>query len=248
MSQSLIRQADPGDASTLPLESERERIREVYELPKAIGTPLDLFALYTWQERQLHILKFFRKLGLSSLQDLQILDIGCGSGAMLRRFLDFGAAPERCFGIDLVPKHVQAARRVHPNFNFVEGSAAQLPFENDTFDVVHQATLLTSVLDPKIKHAIASEILRTLRPGGHLIWYDFAYSNPRNPNVRGIGRGEIRELFRGCKIEFLRVTLAPPIARPVACVSPFLCRLLWAIPLLRTHYLCFIEKPKHSRA
>jgi ubiquinone/menaquinone biosynthesis C-methylase UbiE len=194
------------------------------------------------------MLQFFQKMGFTSLHDLRILDVGCGSGATLRRLLDFGAEPENCFGIDLVPKHVEAARRAHPNFKFVEGSAAQLPFPDEEFDLVHQATVFTSVLDPKIKQAIASEVLRTLRPGGHMIWYDFAYSNPRNPNVRGIGRQEIRVLFRGCKVEFNRLTLAPPIARPAARVSPLLCRLLWAFSPLRTHYLCFIQKPKFSRA
>src|SRR6202795_1118492 len=87
-------------ASALQLASERERIRRIYELGREEGTSLDLFGLYTLQERQMYILKFFRKLGLSSLKDLRILDVGCGAGAMLRRFLDFGAEPEKiifCF-------------------------------------------------------------------------------------------------------------------------------------------------------
>src|ERR1700687_3371498 len=221
-------------APALQLASERERIRRIYELRKEEGTPLYLFGLYALQERQMYILKFFRKLGLSSLKDLRILDVGCGAGAMLRRFLDFGAEPRNCFGIDLVPNYVQAARRMNPNFVFVEGSAAHLPFDNEEFDVVHQATVFTSVLDADIRRAMASEIMRTLRPGGHLIWYDFAYSNPRNRDVRGIGRGEIRKLFGGCRLEFHRVTLAPPIARVAIRISPFLCRMLWAFPLLRT--------------
>ena len=248
MSQSISKPAIQDTASTLAMEGERERVRGIYERSKEAGTPLDFFALYSWQERQLHLLKFFRSLGLTSLRDLRILDVGCGAGGTLRRLLDFGAEPENCFGIDLVPKHVEVARRVHPNFTFVEGSAAHLPFPDEEFDLVHQATVFTSVLDPKIEQAIASEILRTLRPGGHMIWYDFAYSNPRNPDVRGIGRNEIRELFPGCQVEFHRLTLAPPIARPAARVSPLLCRLLWAVPLLRTHYLCFIQKTKSSRA
>ena len=63
------------------LAGEQERIRRVYELRKERGTPLDPFVLYAWQERQIHILRYFRKLGLSSLKDLRILDVGCGGGA-----------------------------------------------------------------------------------------------------------------------------------------------------------------------
>jgi ubiquinone/menaquinone biosynthesis C-methylase UbiE len=230
------------NAPALRLDDERERVRGIYEHRREIDTPLDLFGLYTLQERQVYISKFFRRLGLSSLKDLRILDVGCGAGAMLRRFLDFGAEPGNCVGIDLAPNHVQSARRLNPNFVFVEGSAAQLPFHDEEFDIVHQATVFTSVLDPGIKRAMASEIMRTLRPGGHFIWYDFAYSNPRNRNVRGIGRAEIQELFGGCRLQFHRVTLAPPVARAAIRYAPFLCRVLWAVPFLRTHYLCFGRK------
>lgn len=243
MPQSPNNHAQPFSSPTLQLEDERKRLLRAYESRKEINTPFDFFALYSWQERQLKMLKYFRKLGMSSLRESRILDIGCGSGGTLCRLLDFGAEPNNCFGIDLVPKHIQAARRNHPNFSFVEGSAAQLPFGDEEFDIVHQATVFTSVLDPNIRRAIASEALRTLRPGGHLIWYDFAYSNPRNPNVRGIGRNEIRELFKGCHLEFHRVTLAPPIARPSIRVSIFLCRLLWNFSFLRSHTLCFVQKP-----
>lgn len=235
-------QIESRNVSDAQLADERERICRIYELRKEIGTPLDPFALLSLQERQMYMLKFFRKLGLSSLGDLRILDVGCGAGAMLRRFLDFGAEPSKCFGIDLASNHVRAARQMNPNFVFIEGNAAELPFGDESFDIVHQATVFTSVLDPAIRLAMASEIMRTLRPGGHLIWYDFAYSNPRNGDVRGIGRGEIRGLFGGCKLEFQRLTLAPPIARVALRFSPFLCKMLWAFPLLRTHYLCFAQK------
>jgi ubiquinone/menaquinone biosynthesis C-methylase UbiE len=248
VSQSIAKQTESSGTHTIQLEGERERLLEVYKLRKEINTPFDFFALYSWQERQLKMLKYFRKLGLPSLRDMRILDIGCGSGATLRRFLDFGAEPQNCFGIDLVPKHVQAARQALPNFVFVEGSAAQLPFGDEEFDIVHQATVFTSILDLKIKQAIACEAMRALRPGGHLIWYDFAYSNPRNPNVRGIGHNEIRSLFSGCKLEFHRVTLAPPIARTAVRISPLLCQMFWAFPFLRTHCLCFVQKPPSSQA
>ena len=230
------------NAPALRLDDERERIRRVYEFRREIDTPLDLFGLYTLHERQVYTSKFFRRMGLSSLKDLRILDFGCGTGAMLRRFLDFGAEPSNCVGIDLAPNHVRSARRLNPNFMFVEGNGAQLPFADEEFDIVHQATVFTSVLDPQIKRAMASEIMRTLRPGGYFIWYDFAYSNPRNRNVRGIGRAEIDELFRGCRMRFHRVTLAPPVARVAIRFSPLLCRMLWTVPCLRTHYLCFGQK------
>lgn len=224
--------------------SEEQRILHAYATREKSSGHLDLFALYTLQERQTRMLIFFRGLGLSSLETLRILDIGCGSGAMLRRLIDFGVEPKNCFGIDLRPEAVHYARRMNPNISFTEGDVAQLPFGDETFDIALQSTVFTSVLDRKKKHSMAAEIIRTLKPGGHLIWYDFAYSNPRNRNVRGIRAGEVRELFHGCQLQFHRVTLAPPIGRVAARFSPFLCKALWSIPLLRTHYLCFAQKPQ----
>lgn len=228
------------DSSLVSADS--QRIREVFTNRKERGGPFDLFGFYNLQERQEYLVRFFRSIGLASLGGLSILDIGCGSGGMLRRFIDFGAQPENCFGIDLFQKSLSHGRHLSPNVSFVEGNAAQLPFPSARFDLVSQFTVLTSVLDPAIRKRIAVEIVRTMRPGAYLIWYDFLYSNPSNPNVRGIGRGEIKDLFPGCHLSFHKATLAPPIGRRIASASPVLYRFLRSIPLLRTHYFCFIRK------
>jgi ubiquinone/menaquinone biosynthesis C-methylase UbiE len=194
------------------------------------------------QERQEVLLRFFREIGLSTLQGLRVLDVGCGSGGHLRRLVDYGAEPANCYGIDPCRKSLAAARELNPNITFVEGGADQLPFPENNFDLIFQFTVFTSVLDTRIRNSIAAEVRRVLRPGGYFIWYDFAVSNPRNPNVRGISRREITELLSGFRLKFLRVTLAPPIGRAVVKVFPSLYWILRAIPFLRTHYFCFAQK------
>jgi SAM-dependent methyltransferase len=227
-----------------PLVSETERIREIFTHRKEPGDGhFDLFRLYEHQDRQLALVRFFRKIGLTSLKGLRILDIGCGSGGHLRRLNDFGADAAECFGIDIFHASLASARQQFPNISFVEGSAAQLPFASGEFDLIFQFTVFTSVLDNEIRRAIASEVRRTLRPGGYFIWYDFAYSNPKNPNVRGIRRREIGELLSGFDLRFQKLTLAPPIGRRAVKISPLLYRALAAVPLLRTHYFCFAHKP-----
>jgi ubiquinone/menaquinone biosynthesis C-methylase UbiE len=231
------------NAQGLTLATETERVRAIFgNRQEPDDGPLDLARLYAHQERQEVLLSFFREIGLNSLKGLRILDVGCGSGGQLRRLNDFGAEPSNCFGIDLFKPGLIGARRVNPNICFVEGSADQLPFASSEFDLVFQFTLFTSVLDAQMRSRIASEIRRVLRPGGYFIWYDFAYSNPKNPNVRGIGPREIKELLAGFQLRFRKVTLAPPIGRRAAKISPFLYRALGAISLLRTHYFCFAQK------
>jgi hypothetical protein len=85
-------------------------------------------------------------------------------------------------------------------------------------------------------------MVRIVKSDGLILWYDFRYDSPRNPNVRGIEKAEIRSLFPDCGIELHRVTLAPPLARGVVPISWIAALALEKIPLLRTHYLGVIRK------
>jgi hypothetical protein len=76
-----------------------------------------------------------------------------------------------------------------------------------------------------------------------VLWYDFTVDNPRNPDVRGVPVGRIRELFPQGRLTYRRVTLAPPVARAVCRAHPVLYPVLNALPWLRTHVLAWIEKP-----
>lgn len=227
----------------LTVDAESARIRDVFDKRTEVNQgPFDLYALCAHQERQEALAKFFSRIGLASLKDLRILDIGCGSGGNLRRMIDFGAQPQNCFGIDLLHKSLLDGRAVNSGISLLEGTAAELPFGDAQFDFVFQFTVLTSVLDENVRKAIVKEATRTLRKGGYFVWYDFAYSNPRNPNVRGIGRKEILRLLDGFRLQFQRITLAPPIGRNAVKISTGLYRLLARVPLLRSHYFCFAQK------
>ena len=85
-------------------------------------------------------------------------------------------------------------------------------------------------------------MLRVTKPDGLILWYDFLYDNPKNPDVRGVRKREIQRLFPGCSVGLRKVTLAPPIVRRLAARAWWLCTILEAIPLLRTHYLGVIRK------
>jgi ubiquinone/menaquinone biosynthesis C-methylase UbiE len=229
----------------LDLEAEREnaRVRGVFGKRTEVNSgPFDLYALCAHQERQEVLVRFFRRIGLNSLRGLKLLDVGCGSGGNLRRMIDFGADSKNCFGIDLFRQSLLHGHGVNPGISLLEGTAAKLPFGDAQFDFVFQFTVLTSILDSNVKRQIVSEIARTLRPGGYFVWYDFAFSNPRNPDVRGIGRREIAQLLDGFQVEFQRVTLAPPIGRQVVRISPAFYRLMACFPFLRSHYFCFARK------
>ena len=82
-----------------------------------------------------------------------------------------------------------------------------------------------------------------VRPGGGVLWYDFAVDNPRNPDVRGVPVARIRQLFPEGALRVHRVTLAPPLAKAVCRVHGALYTLFNTCVWLRTHRLVWIAKP-----
>ncbi len=180
--------------------------------------------------------------GMFPLGDRTILEIGCGSGSRLIEFLQWGARPANLTGVDLVEGRVQAAREALPRSDIHLGDARDLPCPDASFDVVSQFTVFTSILSAAVKQQLASEMLRVLKPEGLVLWYDFRYDNPRNPNVRGVEAAEIRGLFPGCHVKLQKVTLAPPIARALVPISWTAALVLEKAPFLRTHYLGVIQK------
>ncbi len=228
---------------------EIERLINVYKRRKERIAP-SLYSYFNWgnlfiiQSRERELIKLFKKFGISFLEDKRILDVGCGVGGELRNMVRYGAKPENLYGIDLLVDRIEEAKRLSPNIDFRYGNAEELPYEEKFFDIVMQFTVFTSILDMNMKKKIAGEMLRVLKPSGFIIWYDYHMNNPKNPDVRGVKKREIHELFPDCEIDLKRITLAPPLARAFAPYSWFACYLLEKIPLLCTHYLGVIKKIK----
>lgn len=230
---------------------EIERIEKSYEcrkrLPKDLYSPFKPGNLFIVQQRERVILKLLDKYKMNPLVDKKILDVGCGSGGELRRFIEYGACPENLFGIDLLPDRIERAKELNPLIDFRCGNAEELPYEDAYFDLVMQFTMFTSILDDTMKSNIAKEMLRVLKHEGIILWYDYHISKPTNPDVKGVGKREIKRLFPNHSFHFKRITLAPPLARMIAPYSLLLCYLLEKIPLLCTHYLTVIRKGDHHR-
>jgi SAM-dependent methyltransferase len=181
------------------------------------------------------------------IEKARILEAGCGSGDWLCTFSRWGARPENLFGVDLLPQRIEKARQLCPHGITLEcGSAAQMDFPGQSFDLVLQSTMFSSILDAGLRRRIAQEMLRVLRPGGLVLWYDFFVNNPGNPDVRGVGRREIRRLFPACDVRLKKLTLAPPLGRKVVRLSPSLHGMLSRIRLLCTHYLGIISPGRET--
>jgi ubiquinone/menaquinone biosynthesis C-methylase UbiE len=231
-----------------PFARELERIREAYERRK-VTVPLGRYSIGNLRQAlalaEIDRIVFQHVVGRHAQfpSSTTVLDIGCGEGHWLRRFIREGAFPENVVGVDLLPDRIAKARQFCPPLvSLFCCDASQMPFPDGSFDLLLSMTVFSSILDSNLRRALAAEMLRVLRPGGAIIWYDFHVNNPRNPDVRRVTSDEIHELLRPCRIDLERVTLAPPIGQVVA-EFEWVYSLLSRIRILSTHYLGWIQKP-----
>ena len=229
-------------------KQERLRIEEAYRRRNQT-VPVDRYSFLRQDNFLLHaellgaILHRLRRSKINELASKMILDVGCGRGFWLRQFIQWGAQPSNLFGIDLLQERIADGKKLCPSGVALHcGDATRLNFEDNSFDLVLQFTVFTSILDPEMKRAIAQEMTRVLKPGGSILWYDYFVSNPRNPDVRGVTANEIAELFPDLNIILQRITLAPPLGRVVGPTSAGLYRALSRCKFLCTHYLGFFQK------
>lgn len=230
---------------------EASRIRAVYARRQESGAEAkyaywEPANLYLVQQLERVIVGVLHRQGLLPLGERRVLDVGCGDGFWLRFLLRLGARPQNLYGIDLLPDRIERGRDLCPGMDLTVGDATALPYPEGSFDLAMQFTVFTSVLDGAARGRLAAEMVRVLRPGGLVLWYDFIL-NPGNPETRGIGSEEVRALFPGCQHRFQRTTLAPPLSRRLAGRFGLACYLLEKVPWLRTHYLATVVKPSQER-
>lgn len=237
--------AEGGEAG--PFRAEEERTRAEFQRRDGDARYRELYSifnraqLFVLQGRERALLRLLDEAGIRDLARARILDVGCGGGQELARFLFYGGRQENLVGVELEPSRAAAASRAYPGLTFVQGNAAALPFAGGSFDLVLQFTVFTSILDPDVRRRAAEEMVRVLRQDGHVLWYDF-WINPFNRSTRGIGLRELRVLFPGCRVRARRVELASPIARATLRLSWLATSVLDALPFLRTNYLALISR------
>ena len=196
------------------------------------------------QERQRATLRLFAALGWLDLGARRAVEVGCGAGGNLLELLRFGFRPEHLAGIELLPERLAHARGLLPGaVRLVAGDAAGAAIEPGSQDLVLQFTVFSSLLDDATQARLAAAMWRWLKPGGGVLWYDFTMDNPRNLDVRGMPLSRVRALFPHAAVQARRVTLAPPLARAVTRVHPALYGWFNALPILRTHVVCWLAKP-----
>ncbi|MDD5200573.1 MAG: methyltransferase domain-containing protein [Terrimicrobiaceae bacterium] len=158
--------------------------------------------------------EFLRGAGRLHLEGMRILDLGCGTGRHLRQFIDMGAAPEDVFGIDIDENTLARARRVSPNLHFALGNGSTIDLPNQSFDLVTHHYVFSSVPSNALRRQLASEMLRVLRPGALIFWWDILHLAVAGQTSVAL---DVRDLFPGAILAERKVSLHPP---PAAALRP----------------------------
>ena len=100
----------------------------------------------------------------------KILEVGCGRGGGTSYIAQY-LKPQQMVGVDFSTQNIKLAQKFHQlsNLSFEQGDAENLPFDNDTFDII---------INVESSHCYGSmtkfmqEVARVLKPEGIFSWAD----------------------------------------------------------------------------
>ena len=174
--------------------------------------------------------------------DGEILDVGCGTGWLLRALSEAGIGAGRLHGIDALPARVAAARQAVPGAEIEVGDAGRLPFPDGSFAVVLALTLLSSLGSQREIRESVGEGIRILAPGGLLLIYEPRVPNPLNRHTLLVRNADL-DAAGLIPRDQLSLTVLPALARRLGRRTPARYASLARLPLLRTHRLIEYRGP-----
>ena len=168
-----------------------------------------------------HALKktLFREIERAGAKEFSVLDVGCGSGELLRTVVDFGIRTGRktkLVGLDLNEISANTTRSMsadYPQISTVRGDAFALPFESGSFDYAISSLFFHHLTDEQITRVL-EEMSRVSRKGivvidlhrhpmAYVLYKLFCSAFRISPLVRQDGALSIKRGFRSDELRTL---------------------------------------------
>lgn len=132
---------------------------------------------------------------LSNIPYHSALDIGCGTGEMLRLILEQDGS-KQLTGLDLSERMLDIAKaKLTPpgGVVLVQGDSEHLPFQDNSFDLVYCNSSFHHYPAPD---RVLAEIRRVLKSGGTFVmgdpWRPFGWRNMINLYLRFLDHGDVK--------------------------------------------------------
>ncbi|MGE6309578.1 class I SAM-dependent methyltransferase [Bacillus cereus] len=125
---------------------------------------------YTYANRNAHISWQETINNIVDVQNKQVIDIGCGGGIYTKELALMGA--KNVVGLDFSKEILQAAKEncnAFPNISFIHGDAHNIPYPNESFDLVISRAVIHHLQDIP---TFIREASRILKKDGILILQD----------------------------------------------------------------------------
>ncbi|MEK4706372.1 class I SAM-dependent methyltransferase [Bacillus sp. FSL R10-2780] len=125
---------------------------------------------YTYANRNAHISWQETINNIVDVQNKQVIDIGCGGGIYTKELALMGA--KNVVGLDFSKEILQAAKEncnAFPNISFIHGDAHNIPYPNESFDLVISRAVIHHLQDVP---TFIREASRILKKDGILILQD----------------------------------------------------------------------------
>ncbi|OFD98183.1 SAM-dependent methyltransferase [Bacillus mycoides] len=103
---------------------------------------------YTYANRNAHISWQETINNIVDVQNKQVIDIGCGGGIYTKELALMGA--KNVVGLDFSKEILQAAKEncnAFPNISFIHGDAHNIPYPNESFDLVISRAVIHHLQD-----------------------------------------------------------------------------------------------------
>ncbi len=128
----------------------------------------------------------------------RLLDVGCGTGYLLRTLAGRYPGAQRLRGVDAAPQMIATASAFtgDDRLSFAFGMAENLGYPDGSFDLIVSTTSFDHWAD---QHAGLIECARMLRPGGHLVLVE-QFSRWLLPTLATSRRGKARTRDRATKL------------------------------------------------
>jgi len=173
---------------------------------------------------------------------MKILDVGCGTGRLLRLFVDMNALPDQLYGCDVREDVLAHARRVsHPDIHYTLSDGYTLPFQDAGFDLVTQFVVFSSIGLDSLRRRLSSEMIRVLKPEGYVFWWDM----PFTVREAGMERLDLDEMFGGLprkEIHFGRMPQPSECMRPLRGFRRVIAPIVNSLGHERSHTAAIIKR------